>query len=299
MSRIVACCLSVLLLLSAAVAQKKADAAPAKADTSTDLVPGLPSEDTVNSFMQQMFGYDSTMTWKVSDIHPSKAQGLAEVTVVLNTPQGPQANKMYVSEDGRHAIVGDIVPFGAHPFEADRETLDKGVNGPSHGPANAPVTIVEFSDMQCPHCRAAQPELNKLLTEEPNVKLIFQNYPLPMHDWAMKAAAYVDCVGRSSNDAVWKFIQGVYDAQTDITAGNADEKLNAMADAAGVKSADIAQCAVNPETTSRIQHSLALGQALEVNATPTIFINGRKLANLSSLPHDILKKLVECAAAQK
>ena len=296
MSRTFASFLSLLILLAAAAAQQKPAPSAKPAVSQNDAAPNLPSEETVNGFMQQMFGYDSSVSWKVGDIRPAKAQGLAEVTVVLNTPQGPQVNKMYVTPDGQHAIVGDVMPFGAHPFDSDREILEKGVNGPSRGPAGAAVTIVEFSDLQCPHCKAAQPDLDKLLTEEPNLRLVFQSFPLPMHDWAMKAAEYADCIARSGNDAVWKFIQGTYDAQSEITAANADEKLNAIADTAGAKSAEIAVCAAKPETQSRIEHSLALGQALEVNATPTIFINGRKIGNLGTLPHEVLRKLVEFAA---
>jgi protein-disulfide isomerase len=291
MNRIVACFTAIFLLLATAAAQNKNT--PALTDREN-----LPTEETVNSFLQQMFGYDSGVSWRVADIKPSKAQGLAEVTIVLNTPQGPQSNKLYVTADGTHAITGDILPFGAKPFEADRKTLEKGINGPSRGPANAPVTIVEFSDLQCPHCKAAQPDLDKLVAEEPNIRLVFQNFPLPMHDWAMKAAGYADCVARTSNDAAWKFIQGVYDAQNDITSSNADEKMNAIADAAGAKSAEVAKCSASPDTTSRIQHSMALGQSLDVNATPTVFINGRKISSLGTLPHDVLKKLVEFAAKQ-
>ena len=93
-----------------------------------------------------------------------------------------------------------------------RKELEKGITGPARGPADAPVTIVEFSDLQCPHCKEAQPVFEKLMAEEPNVRLVFQNFPLaiPAHDWAAKGAAYADCMGASSNDAFWKFIHGVY-----------------------------------------------------------------------------------------
>ena len=57
-----------------------------------------------------------------------------------------------------------------------------------------------------PHCKEAQPTLDKLMAEDKNVRVVFQSFPLPMHDWAAKAAAYADCVSRSSNDAFWKFI---------------------------------------------------------------------------------------------
>jgi protein-disulfide isomerase len=150
--------------------------------------------------------------------------------------------------------------------------------------------------LQCPHCKDAQPKLDKLMAEEPQVRLVFQNYPLPSHDWAAKAAAYADCIGRSSNDAFWKFIEGTYKDQPNITAANATERLNAIADSSGAKSADIAACAAKPETTSRIEQSVALGKSLDVTGTPTLFINGRKVANLGGLPDDVLKQLVDFAA---
>lgn len=258
--------------------------------------PALPSEDTVKAFLQQFFGYDSSLSWKVANIKPSEATGLAEVDVVISGPQGAQSQKFYVSSDGQHAVFGSILPFGAHPFEAARKELEKGVTGPSRGPADAPVTIVEFSDLQCPHCKEAQPTINKLMSEKTNVRLIFQNFPLPMHDWATKAASYSECVSQSSNDAFWKFVESVYESQSEITAANADEKLTGLADKAGVKGSDVATCAAKPETTTRVQRSMALGKAVDVSQTPTLFVNGR---NVPNVPYEVLVKLVDFAAKEQ
>ncbi len=258
----------------------------------------LPSEETVNAFMKQMFGYDPSVTWKIVTIRPSQAEGLTEVLVVLSNAQGQQNSRLYVTTDGNHAVIGDIIPFGVHPFTPAQEALSKGINGPSRGPADAPVTVVEFSDLQCPHCKDAQPTVDKLMAEEKNARLVFENFPLPSHDWAAKAAAYADCIGQSSNDSFWKFLQGVYDAQKEITAANADEKLTALADQTGVKGADTAACAAKPETVGRVQRSVALGASLEVNGTPTLFINGRKISNVGGLPYEVLKGLTEFAAKE-
>jgi len=255
----------------------------------------LPSEDTINAFMQATFGFDSSLSWKILSIKPSEAEGLAEVDVVVTGSQGPQEQKFYVTPDGKHAVIGDILPFGSHPYSEYQKTLEKGINGPARGPANAPVTVVEFSDLQCPHCKDAQPTVNQLMTKKQNVRVVFQNFPLPQHDWAAKAAAYADCVGRASDDAFWKFIDSVYGAQSDMTASNADEKLAGLADAAGVKGADIAVCAAKPETTTRIEHSADLARKLGVNATPTFFVNGRKLP---AVPYDVLEKIVDFTAKQ-
>jgi len=258
----------------------------------------LPTEDTVNSFMQQTFGYDSTITWKIASIKPAIAEGLAEVSVVITNPQGQSVTVLYVTPDGKHALAGDILPFGAKPYAPAQEALQKGITGPARGPAKAAATIVEFSDLQCPHCKEAQPAIEKLLAAEPNARFVFQQFPLPMHNWAAKGAAYADCVGRISNDAFWKFVEGTYAEQTNITESNADEKLTEIADKSGVKGADIAACAAKPDTKTRVDQSVALGQSVGVTGTPTLFINGRRIGNVAQVPAEVLKGLVEFAAKQ-
>jgi len=119
-----------------------------------------------------------------------------------------------------------------------------------------------------------------------------------MHNWAAKGAAYADCVGQASNDAFWKFVGKVYETQADITAENADEKLTALADGAGVKGADIAGCATTPVTKAHVEASVALGKSVEVTGTPTLFINGRKIGSVDPRGADAYKELVEFAAKE-
>jgi len=269
------------------------------ADKPADKVPvNLPSDATVDSFLQQTFGYEAQVSWKIASIKPAPVPGLAEVDVVLASPQGQQISRFYVTADGAHAMVGEIIPFGAKPFEPVKKILQKGISGPSRGPKDAAVTIVEFGDLQCPVCKAAQPAIEGLIAAEPNARFVFQNFPLEMHNWAAKGAAYADCVARASNDAFWKFIAKTYDSQADITAENADEKLTAIADGAGVKGADIAACAATPATKAHVEASLALGREVEVTGTPTLFINGRSIGDVNHVPAQTLKGLVDFAAKQ-
>jgi protein-disulfide isomerase len=296
--------LALLLFVGVVIAQTK----PASTVTPTtaselpshmggSLLTVLPTEDTVNSFLFQMKGYDSTVTWKVVDIHPSEIAGLAEVSIMMTGPQGSSPTHLLVSSDGKYAISGDVFPFGAKPFDDARAKLEKGLNGPAKGPAKAAVTIVEFSDMQCPHCQKAAPAIEQLLAQEPEAHFIFQNFPLPAHDWAEKAAGYVDCVGRGSNDAVWKFIQKTFDEQTNITASNVDEKLKAIATASGANGDEIATCAVKTDTKARIEASVALGKSVGVTGTPTLFINGRNVPG--GAPVELLKKIVDFQISQE
>ncbi|MFY9560559.1 MAG: thioredoxin domain-containing protein [Terriglobales bacterium] len=294
----------VFLCLGAVAAAQAKPAQPAKPALEHKATPSPasstnspPSEDTVNAFLYQMFGYNPSVTWRLAEIRPTSVPGLTEVLVVITDPQGSNSNKFYVTADGKHAVTGDIIPFGAKPFEADRAKLEKGVNGPAKGPGKAPVTIVEFSDMQCPHCKQVAPTIEQLLAQEPDAHFVFQNFPLPNHNWAEKAAGYVDCVGHASNDAVWKFIQKTFEQQESITEANADEKLKAIATQSSVNADQIAACAAKPETKARIQASLALGKAVGVTGTPAIFVNGRMLGG--GVPVDVLKQIVEFQATQE
>jgi protein-disulfide isomerase len=295
--------LAALLLSGIAIAQTqpahpaKSTAIPAAPSPFAERTTGLPTEDTVNSFLFQMFGYDPTVTWKVNEIRPSEVPGLAEVLVVITNPQGSNPNRLLVSSDGKRAITGDILPFGAKPFDDARAKLERAVNGPAKGPAKAPVTIVEFSDMQCPHCQKAAPTIDQLLAQEPDAHFVFQNFPLPAHNWAEKAAGYVDCVGRAPNDAVWKFIQKTFDEQANITEANVDEKLKAIATASGADGDEIAACAAKPDTKARVEASVALGKSVGVSSTPALFINGRNVPG--GAPVELLKKITDFQASQE
>lgn len=267
--------------------------ATASAQTHSGSTAKLPSEATVNEFLKHMFGWNQNLAWHVASIKPSEAPGISEVTVIFNTPEGQAMQRIYVTPDEHYAFSGDLVPFGADPFAAARADL-KNTTGPEHGPKDATVTIVEFGDLECPACKKAQENLNKLMSEEPKAKLVFQNFPLEqIHKWAMLGAKYVDCLGRENNEVVWKFIATTYDHQSDVTDQNAEEKLKQFVKDSGGDPAAVSACAAKPETEKRVRESLALGEKLNVNSTPTFFINGRRVAGFVNTPYDALKAMVD------
>lgn len=254
----------------------------------------LPSEATVNAFLQKMFGWNSNLTWKVVDIKPSEASGISEAVVVFSTPQGQQAQRIFVTADQKHAFTGEFMPFGADPFAEARQSLIN-VDGPSHGPKDATLTIVEFGDLECPACKQAQPNINKLMEEEPKARLVFQNFPLEnIHKWALTGAKYLDCLGRQNNDAVWKFINLTYEHQAEVNEQNVDQMLKGYVKEAGGDPDAVAACIVKPETEKRIRESIALGEKVGVNSTPTFYINGRRLAGFgNNVPYDVVKQMVD------
>jgi protein-disulfide isomerase len=251
----------------------------------------LPTGEEVETALKRSFGYDPAVTWQVIDIRESAIPGLAEVLISMNKQQPVH---LYLAPGAQTAIAGQMIPFGPDPFASARGNL-KGAFGPSRGGQNPPIDVVEFSDLQCPHCKVAQPIVEKLGADFPQVRFTFQQFPLPasLHPWALKAAQYADCAGQMNKDAFWKYVDAIFENQGGIALATADDKLKELATANGLDATKISTCSASAETDARVKKSLALGQALEVNETPTVFINGRRVPGIASIPYDQLKQLVQ------
>ena len=264
--------------------------APA-APQSTQRKAALPTVEEVESSMKRSFGYDPAVTWQVLEIRESSIPGLAEVLISMNKQQPVH---LYLAPGAQIAIAGQTIPFGVDPFAPARDKL-KGAFGPSRGGQNPPIDVVEFSDLQCPHCKVAQPVVEKLIADFPQVRFTFQQFPLPasLHPWALKAAQYADCAGQMNKDAFWKYVDAIFENQGGIALATADDKLKELATASGLDAAKISACAASPETDARIKKSQALGATLDVNETPTVFINGRRVPGIANIPYDNLKQLVQ------
>ncbi|HEY2913256.1 MAG TPA: thioredoxin domain-containing protein, partial [Candidatus Angelobacter sp.] len=251
----------------------------------------LPTMEEVEASMKRSFGYDPGVTWQIFDIRESSIPGLAEVLVSMNKQQPVH---LFLAPGAQIAIAGQILPFGTDPFAPARAHL-KDAFGPSRGGQNPPIDIIEFSDLECPHCKVAQPVLEKLYADFPQARFIFQQFPLPasMHPWALKAAQYADCAGQMNKDGFWKYVDAIFENQGGIALATADDKLKELATANGYDAQKISTCAASPETDARIKKSLALGATLEVNETPTVFVNGRRVPGVANIPYDNLKQLVQ------
>jgi protein-disulfide isomerase len=255
-----------------------------------------PTTEELNGFMRHMFGYDPMVKWKIETVKPSEVPGVTEVVIAFGDPV-QQRTPFYVASDLQHAFIGQIIPFGADPFAPVRSKLAEQAKGPVQGNANAPVEIVEFSDFECPHCKKAQPKLEQLMSESPNARLVFENFPLSqIHKWADRAAGYADCIARQSAEQFWKFSREVFDQQEQINDSNAVAKLAAIATDAGANASATAACADSAETKARVNQQYELGVSVGVNATPTLFLNGRKIENVNDTPIEILKQMVEFEA---
>lgn len=154
------------------------------------------------------------------------------------------------------------------------------------GNHNAPIVIVEFSDFQCPYCRAVQPALNQLLTEYPDdVKLIYRHFPLPSHQYAMKAAEASECAANQGK--FWEYHDMLFQNQERLDVNS----LKSYAKQLGLNTTSFNACLDSGAMQQRIEIIVKNGAEKGVTGTPTFLINDKMLSG--NQPYSVFKTSVD------
>src|SRR6516164_8386590 len=189
--------------------------------------------------------YRSAVTFKIDDPKPSKyLPGFSEVAVHVSFEGGSKDELYYVSKDGQTIINGDVYNVGQNPFQGNLDKLTS-AGAPSFGTPNAPITIFEFGDLQCPDCKMEAPVLrNNLMQSFPGkVRVYFKDFPLEsLHPWARAAAIAGRCVYRQGEPAFWNFYDWIYENQEQIDPGNLQSKILTWAGQKGLDSIQLGRC---------------------------------------------------------
>ncbi|NYF89164.1 thioredoxin domain-containing protein [Tunturiibacter empetritectus] len=260
-----------------------------------------PTVDTVNAFLKSLWGYDSNRIWRVEAIQTTSAPNVTKVIVFVSdkTPNAKvQPTAFFVTPDGKHAVAGDaVVPFGATPFADLRKTLQARADGATRGATSKDLLLVEFSDLQCPHCKDAQSTMDQLVKDFPNARVVYQSFPLvDLHPFAFKAAAYGYCVQKQKNDAFFVYSAAVFDTQAALTDETGNQTLKDAVTKAGLDPAAIDACAATPATKEQVNASIKLAQDVGVEQTPMLAVNGHLLP-LAGIPYETLKTIISYQAS--
>ncbi len=260
-----------------------------------------PTVDTVNAFLKALWGYDPNRIWRVEAIQKTMAPNIAKVVIFVSdkSPNAKvQPSAFFVTPDGKHAIAGDaVIPFGATPFADLRKMLEARADGATRGASGKDFMLVEFADMQCPHCKEAQGTMDNLVKDFPNARVIYQSYPLvELHPYAYKAAAYGYCVQKQKNDAFFAYSAAVFDTQDALTAETGDQTLKDAVTKAGLDPAAVDACAATPATKALVDASIKLAQDVGVEQTPMLAVNGHLLP-LTGVPYETLKTIISYQAS--
>jgi protein-disulfide isomerase len=199
----------------------------------------------------------------------------------------------FMSKDGKKIFKADVMDINKNPFQANVDKLDvKGA--PTLGPASAPVAVVVFSDFQCPMCKQEAEVIHKEITEAfpTQVRIYFRDFPLEsLHNWARPAAIAGRCVYRLNPAAFWDYHDWIYENQTYIGLDNLNTKLQEFAIAKGLDGMQLSRCIENKTTEPEVKASIAQGNSLSLNSTPTIFVNGRRIDG--AVPWENLQALIK------
>jgi protein-disulfide isomerase len=262
-----------------------------------DFTAATPTKDTVNAFLTANWGFDENRVWQVQAILKTPAENVSKIVVYIGDKTGkekPAAFAFFVLPDGKHIITGDsIVNFGDHPFADFRQQVQQRADGPYRGSASKELELVEFADFQCPHCKEAQANMDKLVADFPKARIVFQSFPIAaIHPSSVQAAEYGLCVTRlGGSTAFFQFAAAVFDGQDGLaTPDGAALTLNSAVIKAGLDPTKVSACAATPEIKANVDASVKLGTDIGITQVPTLVINGREVP--ANIPYETLKKIV-------
>ena len=269
--------LTIFRLPSAAQTTSGSEKSPApKPSASPAAKPGA-VESRVEQYLRNLYAWGSTFDVKVGPSKPSPIADLLEVPVTVSMGGQSDTALVYVSKTGNFMLRGELTDMSVDPFADVRSKLHVGTS-PSMGPQDAKITLIEFADFECPSCRQLDLILREILPRHPEVRLVFKHYPLTeVHPWAMTAAIASQCAFQQSPSAFWKMHDAIFDAQDVINPSNVWDKMLDLANQQGLNAETYKACIINPETASQVTATIEEGLALTITATPTTFVNARRI----------------------
>ena len=244
---------------------------------------------TLEAYVRHLFVMGPQINVEIAEPKPSTTlPGFLDVKVHASAGQMFQDFSFLVSKDGSKILQANVYDIASNPFKPELDKI-KTEGAASFGTQGAPVVIVEFSDFECPYCKEEATMLRQnLLSSYPTqVHLYFKEFPLEsIHPWSKPAAMAARCIYRQKPDEYWKFHDWIFGQQERITPENF--KTNVIDWAKNEKDLDAVQlagCMDSKATEAEVDKTIAEGKALGVNSTPTLFVNGRRIAQTIDWPN--------------
>ena len=253
-----------------------------------------PKEDIARR-ITEIFKLPAKVKVSVGPFLNSPYPSFFETTITADEGKKAQKQKYFVTQDKRFLVLGGIFNMDVDPKRQALRTITL-ADQPFQGPAHAPVTIVEFADLECPTCAREHEFLQKELVPRygDKVKIVYKEFPLvQVHPWAFTAALASQCAYQINPSAFLAYRSSIYEHQGNISATNARDLLLYYGEQVGLDRLKLAACLDSKASLPRVEQNLREGQALGVDRTPTFFINGRIL--IGGGPPDIFFQQIDGA----
>lgn len=258
--------------------------------------------DAQNEMIQRVrdqFKLPTTANVKAGPPRPSTFPGLLATTFTVEEGAQKQTQDFYLTKDNRFFVLGKVFNLGVD-LKKEALTTISTVNQPSQGPSNAPVTVVEFGDLQCPTCARLHEFLENDLLPKYNskVRVVYKEYPLSsIHDWTLTASLANQCAYQLNPATYVPLRSMIFKNQMSFTAANVRDQVIGYGEQVGLDRLRLAACIDSKASLPRIEANFREGQTLGVQSTPTSFINGKMIVGLPQ--EDYIKAVDEALRAAK
>lgn len=193
-------------------------------------------------------------------------------------------------------------PTGGQPPSAQKANKKPEITNDDYirGNKNAKVTLVEYSDLECPFCKQFHPTMQQVMKEYGDkVRWVYRHYPLPFHQNAQKEAEAVECAGKlGGNDSFWSYVDAILDRTTSNGTGFALDQLAPLAKELGINEQTFKNCLDSNEFTQKVKDEIAKGSEEGVTGTPgtiIIGVNGETQLVPGALPFEQIKPMIDTA----
>ena len=260
---------------------------------SSTLVFADASEDALIKYYRKKNNLPPAATVTVTGVKDSASiKGAKEGTISIGGPQGNKSATFIASPDLKYVVFGDVLDTSVDPSKAVMAKMNL-KDEPFSGAKDGKVTIVEYSDFQCPYCKRGYDtiETQVLKQYEGKVKFYFRHYPLPFHPWAMPGAIAAECAKVQKPEAFWTLYHSYFEHQADVNPTNVKEKGAEYLKDSGIDMAKWNDCFDKKATQDKVSAQQTEGQGLGVTGTPAFFINGRML--VGAQPFEQFKNVID------
>ncbi len=251
---------------------------------------------TMESYVRHLFVWGDAIHVEVLDAKKSPdLPGFYTIDVRASAGEASQVESFLVTHDGLKIMRAVIFDINQNPFKPDLDKL-KTQFQPSLGTEGAPVVLVLFSDFECPVCKQEATMLRQNLVSAfpKEARLYFKDFPLvSIHPWAKAAAMAGRCIFRQNPAGFWDYHDWIYEHQADITPETFKAKLLEFSKSKEkeIDTMQLTTCLDTRATEAEVDRSMAEGKDLRVSATPTMFINGRRIEG--QIPWPNLKEIID------
>ncbi len=234
--------------------------------------------------IREAFKTPATLKLSVGGFKPTPSPDFEQGTLTIDDGKSPkQEREVLLARDGKHLMLGELFNLAVDPKQQALRAISL-QDEPTQGPATAPVTIVEYADLQCPTCANMHEFLEtQLLPRYGNkVRVVFKEFPLPMHDWSFTAAIACQCAYEMNPASYVPLRSAIFRNQQLINITNLRDTLLTYGEQVGLDRVKLAGCLDAKSSLPRIQRDMAEAKRINVDRTPTLFINGRMMVGLPS-----------------